>query len=249
MKKQDQEEGDISVVYSRLRKYNFPFSRNECAKFYSLIFAIDMEVEFKHFKSYRYEVLNASPEVKTVLYVLHGYGQLVKFFIRKFKTIPKDIMIVAPEGMHRFYLNGNSGRVGASWMTKEAREADITDNVEWLNELDRQISNTYLIEKRILLGFSQGGATAARWEMNGNVKFDELILWACVFPPDLERTKKASDVALPYFVIGSEDEFYDEDAQQKLTDYYRSMDYTVIRYSGKHDIHSETLNEIIRQMN
>ena len=30
--------------------------------------------------------------------------------------------------MHRFYLEGSSGRVGASWMTKEAREDDKKEN-------------------------------------------------------------------------------------------------------------------------
>lgn len=208
-----------------------------------------MEVELKHSKKYRYEIINASPEAKIVLYALHGYGQLARFFIRKLQSLPKEIMIVAPEGMHRFYLQGSSGRVGASWMTKEAREDDISDNIDWLNEMDRQISNTYPIEKRILLGFSQGGATAARWEKNSTVLFDEMILWACVFPPDLSRNEKAANVTSPTFVIGSEDEFYDKNTQEELVAFYKEMGFNIIRYDGKHDIHSETLNQIIRQIN
>lgn len=208
-----------------------------------------MEVEFKHFKSYRYEILNFSPEVKTVLYVLHGYGQLAKFFIRKFKSLPDDIMIVAPEGMHRFYVKESSGRVGASWMTKEARETDIADNISWLNELDRKISEEYSIEKRILLGFSQGGATAARWQSLGKPSFDELILWACVFPPDLNNNIKFDGINKPYFVIGSEDELYSNDDQKELIEHYSSLGFKTVRYSGNHDIHNETLMDIIRQIN
>lgn len=208
-----------------------------------------MEVEFKHTKTYRYEIINPSPSPRIVIYVLHGYGQLAKFFIRKFQHLPKDIMIVAPEGMHRFYLKQSSGRVGASWMTKEARESDITDNIDWLNELDKQISEQYSITKRILIGFSQGGATAARWEILGTVSFDEMILWACVFPPDLKLNIEASRVKNSYFVIGSEDEFYTSDQQDTLVDYYEKIGYNCIRYDGKHDIDNETLNEIVRQMN
>lgn len=158
-------------------------------------------------------------------------------------------MIVAPEGMHRFYLKQSSGRVGASWMTKEARESDITDNIDWLNELDKQISEQYSISKRILIGFSQGGATAARWETLGAVSFDEMVLWACVSPPDLELNSEASRVKRPYFLIGSEDEFYTPDQQDALIAYYEKRGYNCIRYDGKHDIENETLNEIIRQMN
>ena len=58
-------------------------------------------------------------ETKEIWIVCHGYGQLAKFFIRKFKILQKEsVYIVAPQGFHKFYLKGFSGRVGASWMTK-----------------------------------------------------------------------------------------------------------------------------------
>ena len=208
-----------------------------------------MEVEIKHYKTFRYEVYNASPDVTTVLYVLHGYGQLAKYFIRKFKELPENIMIVAPEGMHRFYLNGTSGKVGASWMTKEARETDISDSIDWLDHLHEQIKGQYTIKKQLLLGFSQGGATAARWETLGNVKFDGLILWACVFPPDIEIKSSLKSNIPSYFAIGSNDVYYSADNQRKLIDYYEDLGYNITTYVGKHDIHNETLTKIIRQIN
>ena len=210
---------------------------------------MNMEIEFKYQKTYRYEIINASPKATKVLYVLHGYGQLVKFFIRKFNGLPENIMIVAPEGMHRFYLKGNNGRVGASWMTKEAREMDIKDNISWLDQLDQQLSREYPIEKRWLLGFSQGGATAARWEILGKTSFDEMILWACVFPPDLQINESSKNIEQPHFVIGDEDEFYNLEQRNELLSYYKGLGYINHTYNGKHDIHLETLSEIIRQMN
>ena len=89
-----------------------------------------MEFQFTHPKTFRYHILNEGTNAKKVLYVLHGYGQLAEFFVRKFRELGDEYLIVAPEGMHRFYLQGSSGRVGASWMTKEDREQDIKHDDE-----------------------------------------------------------------------------------------------------------------------
>ena len=141
-----------------------------------------MENSFSFSKTFRYETQNEDKHPTKIIYVLHGYGQLAKFFIRKFNALADDYLIVAPEGMHRFYLNGSSGKVGASWMTKEAREIDIKDNIDWLNALDKKISSKHQINERILLGFSQGGATAIRWKMNSQLVFDKTIIWASISP-------------------------------------------------------------------
>jgi predicted esterase len=208
-----------------------------------------MQEEIKHHKTYRYEILNPESKSRKILYVLHGYGQLSRFFIRKFQSIKDDFLIVAPEGMHRFYLEGSSGRVGASWMTKEAREHDISDNIEWLNELHRSLVNERKIEKYHVLGFSQGGATAARWHRLSNIKFDSLVLWACVFPPDLELSVPLNDKLGDFhFTIGEEDEFYDTSQQLKLLDFYRNNGYSCHHYCGSHDVHNETLLNIYRQI-
>lgn len=211
-----------------------------------------MERKIECTKQYRYEVLNDNSEAKTVLYVLHGYGQLAKFFIRKFQALNKNLLIVAPEGMHRFYLKGSSGRVGASWMTKEAREDDIADNIQWLDALDSDISKKYPIENRLVLGFSQGGATAVRWKAMGHTSFDEMILWACVFPPDLEIDRELSsgrqNDTHPYFAIGDQDEFYSDEQQNDLLQFYTDLGYKTLHYKGRHDIHIETLDQILRQM-
>ncbi|MDO7610183.1 MAG: hypothetical protein MUQ68_04950, partial [Crocinitomicaceae bacterium] len=92
-----------------------------------------MDHSFSHSKTYRYFTLGDKNKSKRLLIVLHGYGQLAKFFLRKFSMCSDSSFVVAPEGPHRFYRKGYSGRVGASWMTKEARDHDIKDNIIWLN--------------------------------------------------------------------------------------------------------------------
>lgn len=208
-----------------------------------------MEEKLRHYKTFRYEVSEEAVQGKPVLYVLHGYGQQAQYFIRKFRSLFDDFVVIAPEGMHRFYLQGSAGRVGASWMTKEAREDDIADNISWLNALDEQITKRYQPSKKILLGFSQGGATAARWYHMGATPFEAMILWACVFPPDLDPSQEIKNAEEQHFTIGSEDEFYDAKAQQELFDFYNEKGFKVHPFEGKHDINPETLVKILQEIN
>ncbi len=204
-----------------------------------------MEFTIKQEKTFRYQILNESPTAKTVLYVLHGYGQLVKYFIKKFEQVDTDFLIVAPEGMHRFYLRGTSGRVGASWMTKEAREIDIQDNMLYLNKIDRVISEDYPIKNRILLGFSQGGATALRWKMDGQTQFNASIIWGSDFPKEHDWPANFSRETLNYFVVGKNDEFFNEESRAKLTEYYLSLGFNIEIYNGNHDIENKTLLKLL----
>lgn len=196
-------------------------------------------------KTFRYWISGDFEKANKLLIVLHGYGQLAEFFIRKFNGVPKDYLIVAPEGMHRFYINGTSGRVGASWMTKEDRESDIVDNLNWLTQLFIELTKQKSFEKTILLGFSQGGATAARWYYSNKVHFDQLILWASVFPPDLEKPENQSNSS-NFFVIGTEDEYYDAEAQKNEIEFYEKIGFNTLQFDGKHDIENDTLKRILK---
>jgi len=174
---------------------------------------------------------------------MHGYGQLAKYFIRKFNACPKDFTVLAPEGPHRFYKNGYSGRVGASWMTKEARQDDIDDNLNWLTAwLAAHLEeNTY--KKIILLGFSQGGATAARWYYRQPKLFSHFILWASVFPPDIEKPN--TEVRQSYFIVGDKDEFLTSENLKKELLIYQKLGFKTMHFKGNHDIEPTILNSLL----
>ena len=75
--------------------------------------------------------------------VLHGHTYLAKRFIRYFRVLEDDRrLIVAPEGLSRFYVNHEARRVGASWMTREDRLNEIADYVNYLDELYRHLFET-----------------------------------------------------------------------------------------------------------
>jgi predicted esterase len=202
-------------------------------------------------KFFRYSTLGDSKKAKILLYVLHGYGQLSPYFIRKFNFLSDNYFIVAHEGMHRFYLQGTSGRVGASWMTKEDREIDIADNINWLNELDRSINDLGKFERTVILGFSQGGATAARWYYSNKIKVNQLILWASVFPSDIDppEISTINSTRNIFFVVGKEDEYYTIFEQQEIIKNYQDKGFRTLTFNGKHDIDRTTLESILSELN
>ena len=74
-------------------------------------------------------------------------------------------------------------------MTREDREAEIRDYVSYLDALvDALASGPDGSPSRlVVLGFSQGGHTAARWVTQGRVRISSpLVLWGSSLPDDLD---------------------------------------------------------------
>ena len=203
-------------------------------------------------KTHKYSQLGEfSKKTNTVWIVLHGYGMLSEFFIKKFECILNDsTVVIAPEGSNRFYLENNYYRVGASWMTKLDKEKDIEDNISFIQTLYSKI----IVEightnfKLNTLGFSQGGATLVRWIMSNNINIDSLILWGSDIPKDCLTNEKKSrwssiDVKL---VIGNQDEYINEENKQKVIDLISSygLKYELVAYEGSHKIIEKELEKI-----
>jgi predicted esterase len=210
------------------------------------------ELEFSYTARY-YKSGAMSVHTRQIWFVLHGYGQLAQYFIRKFRPLEEhQICIIAAEGLSRFYLedvtsrvqSGNN-RVGATWMTRENRAMDIRNYLHYLNTLyDREIPKGNTIPVTIL-GFSQGAATATRWVIDGKIQFDRLLLWAGIFPPDIDfDTGKAifagKETALIY---GTADPFLQDSrfAEMKLLSEKLGIQPSIVTFEGGHDIDPDTL--------
>ena len=197
------------------------------------------------FKARYYKLGELNANTKQVWWVLHGYGQLAQFFVSKFKGLTeKGIYVIAPEGLSNYYLQGNEGRIGASWMTRENRLTDIENYIAYLNGIHHKEIGGRKI-KTTLFGFSQGAATAVRWAMNQQVEFDRLILWAGLFPPDINFEKgaelfKYKDVIE---VLGKQDQFITEDRIQEMIKLNERLKINpkIIEFEGVHEINQEIL--------
>ena len=200
-------------------------------------------------------VSQGNPEkAKIAILALHGYGQLVQYFLRKLHTLSEDdLFIVAPEGLHRFYLEGTSGRVGASWMTKEERADDMQDNMKYLDAIYEKYFSEANFDKFIVLGFSQGAATAARWIEHTQNRIDAFIQWAGVFPPDLDLTLKGATFATlrHFYVVGNEDPYFNETERvntQKTWLLENGLAPEFVDFQGGHSIDVQCLKAILGRL-
>jgi predicted esterase len=190
-----------------------------------------------------------SNTIERIWMVLHGYGQLSKYFALKFESIAIDnTLVIAPEGLNRFYLNGFSGRVGATWMTKEDRLTDIENNHHYLSAVFEQCKSKFPKAKFGVIAFSQGAATAVRWFCHAQPKIQHLIVWSGSFPEDLnwfEDVQKLNKIPLT-FILGNQDEFIDETKLAQQTQFLRDkgLNFNLIRFDGGHDIDLKTLTEV-----
>jgi predicted esterase len=207
------------------------------------------------FNARYYKLGEILPGTKQVWFVLHGYGQLAQFFIRKFKPLERHgICVIAPEGLSRFYLEQldttgrKSNRVGATWMTRENREMDIENYLQYLSTIyDEEIKDASV--EVTILGFSQGSATASRWALSGRSKFARLILWAGIFPPDMNfeagsKILKDKDVLMVY---GTKDPFLTDERFTEMRTLTKKINAKVkeVRFEGEHDIDEATLISLL----
>lgn len=203
--------------------------------------------------------LNGSPSGSTtdVWFVCHGYGQLASGFIGEFDCIQAPgRLIVAPEALSRFYLqqgegfHGPDSKIGATWMTREDREAEIADYVEYLDRLYAMVFETVAREKArvTVLGFSQGGATANRWLTRGRSKADRLIMWGSLLASDRDLNEAATffrNVELS-IVYGTRDKFADTGmiaGYEKLLSEH-NVPYRLETFDGGHRMDRGTLQRL-----
>lgn len=196
------------------------------------------------------------PTTREVWFVCHGYGQLARLFLRHFEPLAGDErVVVAPEALNRFYIEDPEGghanaRVGATWMTREDRLAEIADYVAYLDAVhDEALASAPTSGARIVvLGFSQGVATACRWAVQGRVRAHQLVLWAERLPHDLDVVAHADrlrqlDLTL---VLGLEDRWVSRDAiaEQEGILAAQGIPLQVITFQGGHRLDAETLRAV-----
>lgn len=207
----------------------------------------------------RYSVLGESrDEVREIWVVCHGYGQLASHFLRDFEQLDDGSrLVIAPEALSRFYLSEGAGsrpdaRVGASWMTKEDRLAEIEDQGRYLDAVHAEVCARLPGSPPALhvLGFSQGVATAVRWLARGRVRARSLVLWAGTLPPELSLDARSVlrelDLTL---VAGTRDQFATPELVRRQEEALRTaaMPYALLGFEGGHRLDDDVLAEIVRR--
>lgn len=198
-----------------------------------------------------YQAGELRADTRRIWFVLHGYGQLAAYFLRHFLPLTEadpDLVVIAPEGLSRFYLSGNGGRVGASWMTREDRLSEIEDYVAYLNQLAAPVLAAAPAARITVLGFSQGAATVSRWLSRAPFRPAQLILWAGAFPEDLDfgvatRLLRGLPVTL---VVGDQDEFISAEQVQAQRAFLRRLgvEPVLLSFAGRHTLNADVLRQL-----
>ncbi len=182
-------------------------------------------------------------------FLLHGYGQLASEFLDQARALARDRrLLVVPEALSRFYHEDHR-KVGASWMTREDRLAEIDDYVSYLDRLhDRILERLRRPEIRLrILGYSQGVATAARWAARGKAEIDELVLWGSPLPHDLDDAamERIGSTRLT-LVGGSRDPFLTEAHREEQSSLLRrhGVRFDSKRFEGGHRLDDDTLRAL-----
>lgn len=193
-----------------------------------------------------------SAKTEKIWWVMHGYGQLATYFLRKFAHLdPDKNYIIAPQGLSKHYLEGFEGRVGAVWMTREDRLNDIANNMTYLQAVyAKESAKPYFntVPQVYMLGFSQGCATLCRWLAESRVPYSRLVLWAGEMPADVLAKVHETSIASRelFFVYGNRDELITQDNAEK---YFHSLKSAgihprVINFEGGHEITAEIISFI-----
>lgn len=214
----------------------------------------------------RYYVVGDVAAARTVWIALHGYGQLAGYFARHFAPHagPEGgLAVVVPEALSRFYLATEGGRdasarVGATWMTREDRRAEIDDYVRYLDRvLDVAVGGdgrgNPAAPALAVLGFSQGAATACRWlahrQREGRPPAVRLVLWGGALPQELDVADPDGVLrrTRPTLVVGDADEFATPSvvAEQEARLAAAGVPYDVVRFAGGHRLDRATLARVL----
>ena len=198
----------------------------------------------------RYAILGEpGPSVSELWLVCHGYGQLARRFLEDFERVNDGSrLIVAPEGLSRFYIDRTQQRVmGASWMTREDRLHEIEDYLGYLellhDEAQRMLPRPAPVTA---LGFSQGVATATRWAAHTRARVQRLVVWGGTLPPEVDLSVFAK--VRVTVVCGDQDELITAKVREAEAGLWRKVgiDPEVKIFAGHHEIRGEVLAGLVR---
>jgi predicted esterase len=188
--------------------------------------------------------------------------------------------VIVPEALSRFYLEAPSERsgpavagaaagpppesgagqgaprVGATWMTREDRLAEIEDYVRYLDLLLDEASAGVDWSRAALgvLGFSQGATTACRWverrwARGAAPPASRLVLWGGSIPHDLDLAADGEFLRrIPLaLVVGRDDQFATPaliaDLHARLTAH--GVRFEAVTFDGGHRMDAATLVEVV----
>jgi len=158
-------------------------------------------ISFTTPRTARYYLLGEpGPAIQQVWFCLHGENQPVPELAAQLVALDTpERLLVLPEALSRYGLPPDGQgprRIGADWFAVGDLVPDLTDLGTYLDALATEVLAACPPNVSVtVLGCGHGGAAAARWLASKHTSYDRLILYAAVFPPEIDR--RATLQALP----------------------------------------------------
>ncbi len=142
-----------------------------------------------------------------ILCALHGWGQNSRSFLRRFSVLKtENILVVAPQAPHQFYLDLETRKVGFSWLTVYDRNRAMTGIYGLLDGVLGRVCEEYNIAGApFMLGFSQGVSIAYRYGVLGGRPVRGYIACGGDLPVDVRTPMESMSSVNTLLVHGLED--------------------------------------------
>lgn len=200
-------------------------------------------------KTARYYTLGAlNTNTERVWIVVHGYLQRAEDFIKMFDFWDDGkTYIVAPEALNRGYLKGGYDKTGATWMTKDDRENEIKDYVNYLQQVFQKIQAEKPEHATMnVLGFSQGATTVSRWLNNNALNIEEMILYAGELGAEMVLSPATISFSAKKktFVYGTADQYITTEKVEAVSALFTATGFGIRKFEGGHEIKKEAFEKL-----
>jgi len=209
---------------------------------------MNSEKEVSYTISNTYSTLNKlTSKTKNVWFICHGLGFLSRYFIQYFNELnAEENYIIAPQAQSKHYLKNKYKHVGATWLTKENTQKEITNTLNYLDtvyQAEQIPSNINLI----IFGFSQGVSIATRWIAQRNIKCNTLVLYAGKIPREFTKDD-FNDISNIIFIVGDKDEYVTPEILKSEKEYSNTLFSNRIEYitfNGVHEMKRDLIHKLI----
>ena len=188
---------------------------------------------------------------KNIWFVCHGMGYLSRFFLKHFYGLnTEENYFIAPQAPSKYYLKDDYKHVGASWLTREDTQTEISNVMHFLAAV-YESEQLFDCGNTVLFGFSQGVSIVMRWLVRAQVNCSKIVLYAGSIPNEIrieDLTFLDYNRTKIFVVYGDNDPFLSDERiageKQKIESLFEGH-AKIIRFQGGHEIIPEVLKQIV----
>lgn len=180
---------------------------------------------------------------------LHGYAQMADSMVKYLEYLAGDLFDYCSLQAPHIFTTPNNTYV-STWMNRINREDHVAYQIQYFNELNRQLEQfDYNEAVKIGFGFSQGASSLYRMIFLSSLDVKLAIIYAGDIPPEIKNMDRSKiELIKTKFVLvhGEKDNVMTAEKVKADYDWLKENNLLVdlIKYEGKHTIDLSVLNSL-----